>query len=99
MAEVRERLPSNVPMGYVDAYYEFEDRPQVTEACDVLPLTVIRFGKAVLCPMQRFICRTCIVECKKLRTESASSFRDGWPSSGGNFYGAESSLQGATFTF
>ena len=36
MAEVRERLPAEIPMGYVDAYYEFEDRPKVTAACDVL---------------------------------------------------------------
>ena len=26
----------NVPVGYVDAYYEFRDRPAITQACDVL---------------------------------------------------------------
>jgi len=25
-----------VPIGYVDAYYEFDERPQITEACDVI---------------------------------------------------------------
>jgi len=25
-----------VPVGYVDAYYEFEDRPAITEICDVI---------------------------------------------------------------
>ena len=75
MAEVRERLPSNVPMGYVDAYYEFEDRPQVTEACDVLLTNCYPFWEGCALPMQRFTCRTCIVECKKSRTESASSFQ------------------------
>ena len=25
-----------VPVGYVDAYYEFADRPEITEACDVI---------------------------------------------------------------
>jgi glucan 1,3-beta-glucosidase len=25
-----------IPMGYVDAYYEFEDYPRITEACDVV---------------------------------------------------------------
>ncbi|GIR71536.1 MAG: hypothetical protein CM15mP74_27870 [Halieaceae bacterium] len=29
------RLPASVPMGYVDAYYEFEDRPG-HDACDVI---------------------------------------------------------------
>ena len=28
--EVKERVPS-IPVGYVDAYYEFEDRPQLTK--------------------------------------------------------------------
>ena len=27
---------SNVPVGYVDAYYEFADHPAITEACDVI---------------------------------------------------------------
>lgn len=27
---------SDVPVGYVDAYYEFEARPAITEACDVI---------------------------------------------------------------
>jgi glucan 1,3-beta-glucosidase len=32
---VREMLPG-VPVGYVDAYYEFINRPAITEACDVI---------------------------------------------------------------
>jgi len=33
--EVKEALP-NISVGYVDAYYEFTDRPRITEACDVI---------------------------------------------------------------
>lgn len=33
---VKESLPESVPVGYVDAYYEFSHRPRITEACDVL---------------------------------------------------------------
>lgn len=36
MHHVKAELPSNVPMGYVDAYYEFVHRPKITEACDVI---------------------------------------------------------------
>ncbi|MCA6074662.1 glycosyl hydrolase family 17 protein [Fulvivirga sedimenti] len=32
---VKEALP-DVQVGYVDAYYEFADRPKITDACDVL---------------------------------------------------------------
>ncbi|MCL4142138.1 UNVERIFIED_CONTAM: hypothetical protein GTU68_066547 [Idotea baltica] len=35
MYEVKEAIP-NIPMGYVDAYYEFSHRPRITEACDVI---------------------------------------------------------------
>ena len=32
---VKEALP-DTPVGYVDAYYEFTNRPDITEACDVI---------------------------------------------------------------
>ena len=35
MHEVKEAIPE-VPVGYVDAYYEFSHRPNITEACDVI---------------------------------------------------------------
>jgi glucan 1,3-beta-glucosidase len=33
--KVKEAIP-NIPVGYVDAYYEFTARPKITEACDVI---------------------------------------------------------------
>lgn len=36
IARVREALPEDIPVGYVDAYYEFSARPQITAACDVI---------------------------------------------------------------
>ena len=35
MYQVKEAIP-DIPMGYVDAYYEFRHRPKITEACDVI---------------------------------------------------------------
>ena len=32
---VKEQI-TNIPVGYVDAYYEFSHRPKITEACDVI---------------------------------------------------------------
>lgn len=34
--EVRKALPLNIPVGYVDAYYEFSTHPQLIEQCDVI---------------------------------------------------------------
>jgi glucan 1,3-beta-glucosidase len=33
---VREAIPAETPVGYVDAYYEFSACPRITEACDVI---------------------------------------------------------------
>ena len=33
--QVKNEVP-HLPVGYVDAYYEFENRPKITAACDVL---------------------------------------------------------------
>lgn len=36
IARVKNEIPSNIPVGYVDAYYEFTIKPRITEACDVI---------------------------------------------------------------
>jgi len=33
---VREALPDTIPVGYVDAYYQFLDKPALVAACDVI---------------------------------------------------------------
>lgn len=36
ISSVREALPAAIPVGYVDAYYQFLDRPALVNACDVV---------------------------------------------------------------
>jgi len=33
---VKEAVPADIPVSYVDAYYEFTIKPRITEACDVI---------------------------------------------------------------
>ena len=100
MAEVKERLPSNVPMGYVDAYYEFEDRPQVTDACDVLLTNCYPFWEGCALPYATLYMQDMYRRVQKVANGKRVIISEtGWPSSGGNFYGAESSLQGAYLYF
>jgi GPH family glycoside/pentoside/hexuronide:cation symporter len=33
---VREALPKTIPVGYVDAYYQFLDKPNLVDSCDVI---------------------------------------------------------------
>ena len=44
---VKEAFPG-IPVGYVDAYYEFSHRPKITEACDVILANCYPIGKAVV---------------------------------------------------
>lgn len=32
----RKEIPAHIPVGYVDAYYEFTIKPRITDACDVI---------------------------------------------------------------
>ena len=36
IARVKKEIPSTIPVGYVDAYYEFTIKPRITEACDII---------------------------------------------------------------
>lgn len=36
IAHVKKEIPNNIPVGYVDAYYEFTIKPRITAACDVI---------------------------------------------------------------
>ena len=40
--EVKEALP-NIPIGYVDAYYQFLERPRLVDACDLILINCYPF--------------------------------------------------------
>ena len=52
LAEVREAVPG-VPVGYVDAYYLFEQHPRVTAACDVVLANCYPFWEG--CPREHAV--------------------------------------------
>jgi len=49
MYRVKEAIP-DIPVGYVDAYYEFTERPRITEACDVILSNCYPFWEG--CPFE-----------------------------------------------
>ena len=100
MAEVRKRLPAEIPMGYVDAYYEFEDRPNVTAACDVLLTNCYPFWEGCAHPYAILYMQDMYRRVQRVANGKRVIISEtGWPSAGGNFYGAESSPQGAYLYF
>lgn len=48
--EVKSRIP-HVPVGYVDAYYEFSHRPEITQLCDVVLCNCYPFWEG--CPFEQ----------------------------------------------
>jgi len=100
MSEVRARLPREIPMGYVDAYYEFEDRPKITEACDVLLTNCYPFWEGCAHPYAILYMQDMYRRVQRVAQGKRVIISEtGWPSAGGSFYGAESSPQGASLYF
>jgi exo-beta-1,3-glucanase (GH17 family) len=36
ISRVKDTIPDSIPVGYVDAYYEFSIKPRITAACDLI---------------------------------------------------------------
>tara|TARA_B100000809_G_scaffold115617_1_gene113749 strand:- start:1100 stop:1984 length:885 start_codon:yes stop_codon:yes gene_type:complete len=95
MNEVKQAIPE-VPIGYVDAYYEFTDRPRITEACDVILANCYPFWEG--CPLEYSLlymkemfgqAKTAANGKKVIITET------GWPNLGTNFEGSFPSYDNA----
>jgi GPH family glycoside/pentoside/hexuronide:cation symporter len=43
LQQVRAMLPADVPLGYVDAYYQFLDHPELIDHCDVILINCYPF--------------------------------------------------------
>ncbi len=92
---VKEALP-HIPVGYVDAYYEFSHRPKITEACDVILANCYPYWEGCsidnsLAHMQQMFGQASDAGNGKkvIITET------GWPSEGGSLKGAFSSRENA----
>ncbi|MDG1100163.1 MAG: glycosyl hydrolase family 17 protein [Saprospiraceae bacterium] len=93
--KVKHAIPG-IPVGYVDAYYEFSRRPKITEACDVILANCYPYWEgcsiedSLYHAQQMFSEATDAAKGKKvIVTES------GWPSEGGSLKGAFSSKENA----
>lgn len=96
MYQVKNAIPKNIPVGYVDAYYEFSARPRITEACDVILTNCYPYWEG--CPFEYSLhhmnqmyhqAKAACNGKKVIITET------GWPSQGKGFKGAEPSFGNA----
>ncbi len=92
---VKKELPG-VPVAYVDAYYEFANRPKVTEACDVILANCYPFWEG--CSLENSYLYMKDMYNRALRAGSGKKViisETGWPNVGEPFHGAEPSQENA----
>lgn len=93
--EVKSRI-SGIPVGYVDAYYEFTDRPAITEACDVILCNCYPFWEA--CPFEYALAHMKQMHQQATRAAGGKQViitETGWPSDGESLKAAVPSRQHA----
>ncbi|MEZ4986892.1 MAG: glycosyl hydrolase family 17 protein [Saprospiraceae bacterium] len=85
----RAAIPAEIPVGYVDAYYEFSQRPRITDACDVVLANCYPYWEG--CPFEHSL-----DYLKKMYYQAVHAGKGkkvlvtetGWPSQGESLKGA-----------
>jgi exo-beta-1,3-glucanase (GH17 family) len=99
MSRVKNEVP-NVPMGYVDAYYEFENRPRITEACDVILANCYPFWEGCSIEYSLLYMKDMYNRAvKAAKGKKVIISETGWPNLGQTFHGAEPSFENAITYF
>jgi len=88
IVKVKNELPG-IPVGYVDAYYEFERKPRITNACDVILANCYPFWEG--CSLEYSLLYIKDMYQRALKAGNGKKViitETGWPSQGTNLYGA-----------
>jgi len=93
--QVKKALPG-IPVGYVDAYYEFGNRPRISEACDVILANCYPFWEG--CSLEHSYLYMKDMYNRALQAGKGKKViitETGWPNVGEKFHGAEPSVENA----
>ena len=92
---VRSALP-DVPVGYVDAYYEFSDRPLLAEACDVILANCYPYWEGCHMDYSLLYMKQMYYQVKQAQPDKKIIITEtGWPSEGEALGAAEPSYNNA----
>lgn len=92
---VRNALP-DVPVGYVDAYYEFSDRPLLAEACDVILANCYPYWEGCHMDYSLLYMKQMYYQVKQAQPDKKIIITEtGWPSEGEALGAAEPSYNNA----
>ena len=93
--QVKNAIP-DVPVGYVDAYYEFEQKPKVTEACDVIFANCYPYWEG--CSMEYSLIYMKEMYARAVKAANGKKVivsETGWTNKGQTFHGAVPSYENA----
>jgi len=93
---VKDNIPSDIPVGYVDAYYEFTDHPKITEMCDVILCNCYPYWEG--CPFEYSLghMQQMYQQAKDAgQGKKVIITETGWPSQGKSLKGAHASYESA----
>ena len=90
--KVKQQIPGT-PVGYVDAYYEFTDRPTLAEACDVILANCYPYWEGCHVDYSFLYMKEMYQQAvKAAKGKKVIITETGWPSSGGAFEASEASM-------
>ncbi|MGM0508108.1 MAG: glycosyl hydrolase family 17 protein [Fusobacteriota bacterium] len=93
---VKREVPDNIPVGYVDAYYEFEQNPKVTEACDVILANCYPFWEGCALEYSTLYMKDMYRRAVKAgKGKKVIITETGWPDMGSDVWGAKPSVDNA----
>ncbi|MCU4174433.1 glycosyl hydrolase family 17 protein [Carboxylicivirga sp. N1Y90] len=85
---VKQALPT-IPVGYVDAYYEFENCPKITEACDVIMANCYPYWEGCCLEYSLLYMKDMYRRAVKAgKGKKVIITETGWPNVGKQFHGA-----------
>lgn len=91
--QVKDAVP-DIPVAYVDAYYEFEERPRITAACDLILANLYPFWEG--CDLNYSLLYIKDMYNRAVRAGQGKKVivsETGWPSQGSSLHGAVPSYE------
>lgn len=96
LQKVRAMLPADIPVGYVDAYYQFLDNPELIEHCDVILINCYPFWEgANINNAIAYLDRMYTLIKNIAGDKEVIISETGWPSEGQEVEGAQPTPQNA----
>lgn len=93
--QVKEEIP-NTLVGYVDAYYEFRNRPKITDACDVILANCYPYWEGCSLEYSLLYMKDMYHQAlKAAKGKKVIITETGWPSFGNGIQGAQPSHENA----